>query len=482
MQNKIMLITYPDSFGKNLKELYQAIHTHFARELGAIHILPFYPSSGDRGFAPIDYQQVAPEFGTWEDIDALAKDYEIMADFMINHLSKRSKEFRDFVEKHDASEYAHLFLRFRDFWENGYPTQEEIDLLNKRKPCAPCVDISFRDGTTEKIWCTFDDEQMDLDLRQDAAWDFVKRTLDNLVKHHIPLIRLDALAFATKKPGTTCFFLEPDFWELIGRVRDMLAGTGVELLPEIHDHYTRQLAIAQHGYYVYDFVLPVMVLHTLYTHSGTRLRHWLNICPRKQYTTLDTHDGLGTVDVVDLLSKEELEAVIRQTEKYGANFKWDYSKDSQGAKVVYQINCSYYSALGEDDQAYLLARAIQFFTPGIPQVYYMGLLAGPNDYELMERTHYDRNISRHNYTLEEIDENVKKPVVQKLCAMMRFYNAHPAFSGEMTLPEQREDELCILWQKDDDLVRLDADLNTNAFTISYQEKGEWKELSLEDAR
>ena len=99
----------------------------------------------------------------------------------------------------------------------------------------------------------------------------------------------------------------------------------------------------------------------------------------------------------------------------------------------------------------------------------------------MERTHYDRNISRHNYTLEEIDENVKKPVVQKLCAMMRFYNAHPAFSGEMTLPEQREDALCILWQKDDDLVRLDADLNTNAFTISYQEQGEWKVLSLEDA-
>ena len=83
MQNKIMLITYPDSFGRNLKELYQVIHTHFEKELGAIHILPFYPSSGDRGFAPIDYQKVSPEFGDWDDIDALARDYEIMADFMI---------------------------------------------------------------------------------------------------------------------------------------------------------------------------------------------------------------------------------------------------------------------------------------------------------------------------------------------------------------------------------------------------------------
>ena len=478
MKNNIMLITYPDSFGRNLKELYDVIHRHFEKEIGAIHILPFYPSSGDRGFAPINYQQVAEEFGDWSDIERLAADYEIMADFMINHLSRRSPEFLDFIEKHDESPYAHLFMRFKDFWENGYPTEEEIALLNKRKPCAPCEDITFRDGTTEKIWCTFDDEQMDLDLRQDAAWDFVKRTLDNLVRHGIPLIRLDALAFATKRPGTTCFFLEPDFWQLIDRVRDLLDGTGVELLPEIHDHYTRQLSIAEHGYYVYDFVLPVMVLQTLYTHSNKRLLHWLNICPRKLYTTLDTHDGLGTVDVVDLLSKEELEAVIRKTEEYGANFKWDYSKDSQGAKVVYQINCSYFSAVGEDDQAYLLSRAIQFFTPGIPQVYYMGLLAGPNDYELMERTHYDRNISRHNYTVEEINEQVKKPVVQKLCKMMRFYNSCPAFSGEMTLPEQQENELVIRWDKDDSSAVLQANLVSNAFTITYRENGEEHVLDL----
>ncbi len=478
MKNNIMLITYPDSFGKNLKELYHVIHTYFEKEIGAIHILPFYPSSGDRGFAPIDYRKVSPEFGTWEDIHALAKDYEIMADFMINHLSKQSEEFRDFVEKHDESQYAHLFMRFKDFWENGYPTQEEIDLLNKRKPWAPCVDIDFADGTTEKIWCTFDEEQMDLDLRSEAAWTFVEKTLREITGHGIPLIRLDALAFATKRPGTTCFFLEPDFWQLIDRVRDMLEGTGVELLPEIHDHYTRQLAIADHDYYVYDFVLPVMVLHTLYTGSSARLRHWLDICPRKQYTTLDTHDGLGTVDVVDLLSPEELQAVIDQTERYGANFKWDHSHNGQGGKVVYQINISYYSAVGENDQAYLLSRAIQFFSPGIPQVYYMGLLAGPNDYELMERTQYDRNISRHDYTVEEVDEAYKKPVVQKLCKMMRFYNSCPAFSGEMTVPEQEDSKLTIRWDKDGDYVQLDADLKTYDFTISYSENGETKLLEL----
>lgn len=96
MKNKIMLITYSDSFGKNLKELKQMVDTYFKREINGIHILPFFPSSGDRGFAPINYREVDPQFGTWEDIQALAEDYELMFDFMINHLSRRSPEFLDF--------------------------------------------------------------------------------------------------------------------------------------------------------------------------------------------------------------------------------------------------------------------------------------------------------------------------------------------------------------------------------------------------
>lgn len=154
MKNKIMLITYADSFGKNLKELKEMVDAHFKREIGSIHILPFFPSSGDRGFAPMDYTKVEEKFGDWEDIRALAKDYELMFDFMINHLSRRSPEFLDFIEKHDDSAYADMFLRFQNFWPGGEPTGEQVDLLNKRKPYAPCEVITFADGTTEKIWCT----------------------------------------------------------------------------------------------------------------------------------------------------------------------------------------------------------------------------------------------------------------------------------------------------------------------------------------
>ena len=469
MKNKVMLITYADSFGKNLKELKGVLDRYFKREVNAVHVLPFYPSSGDRGFAPINYRKVAEEFGDWEDIHALAGEYELMFDFMINHLSRRSPEFRDFLEKHDASEYADMFLRFKKFWPGGEPTQKQVDMLNKRKPFAPCEEIAFADGTTEKIWCTFDDEQMDLNLESEVTWKYIENTLRFLMEQEAAMIRLDAFAFATKKVDTSCFFLEPEIWEMMGRVQKILDEKKIPMLPEIHDHYTVQLKIADHGYTVYDFVLPVMVLHTLYTGSGKRLKHWLEICPRKQQTTLDTHDGLGTVDVVDLLSEDELNAVIDRTEKYGANFKWDYSGSSTGKKVVYQINCSYYSAVGEDDDSYLLARAIQFFTPGVPQVYYMGLLAGENDYELMERTHYDRNISRHNYTVEEIDRLVKKPVVQKLCHLMQFRNEYPVFDGDMKVYDTEDSILKVEWKDGALCACLNADLKQKTFEITYTE-------------
>lgn len=480
MKNKIMLITYADSFGKNLKELKTVVDTWFKREISSIHILPFYPSSGDRGFAPMDYTKVDENFGNWEDVQALAKDYELMFDFMINHLSRRSPEFLDFIEKHDKSQYANMFLRFKNFWPDGEPTQEQVDLLNKRKPCAPCEEIAFKDGTTEKIWCTFDDEQMDLDLSQEITWEYVEKTLRFLMDHGLSQLRLDAFAFATKKIDTTCFFLEPEIWEMMERIQKILDEKKIPMLPEIHDHYSVQMKIADHGYAIYDFVLPVMVLHTLYTGSGVRMKHWLNICPKNQQTTLDTHDGLGTVDVADLLSEEELQGVIDQTEKYGANFKWDYSAGSTGKKIVYQINCSYYSAVGERDDSYLLSRALQFFTPGIPQVYYMGLLAGENDYELMERTNYDRNISRHDYTIEEIKEHVKKPVVKQLCRLMQFRNAYPVFDGEMTVHDTEDDIIKISWQEKALRATLTAKLKEHSFVITYLDKeGMEKEFTLD---
>ncbi len=465
MKNKIMLITYADSFGKNLKELKEMLDTHFDREIGSVHILPFFPSSGDRGFAPLTYEEVDPAFGTWEDVAAIAEKRELMFDFMVNHLSRQSREFKDFVQNHDASPYKDMFIRFKDFWPGGAPTKEQVDQLNKRKNHAPCERIAFADGTFEDIWCTFSEEQMDLNLESGLTWEFIERSLRFLMDHGASMVRLDAFAFATKKLGTSCFFVEPEMWDCMERVAGVLGERDIPMLPEIHDHYKIQLKIAEHGYPIYDFALPVLVLHTLCSGNCKRLKHWFSICPKDMYTTLDTHDGIGTVDVEDLLTEEELQNVICQTEKYGANFKMDFSAKAKDKPVVYQINCTYYSALGEDDQAYLLSRAIQFFAPGIPQVYYMGLLAGENDYELMRRTDFPRNISRHNYDAGEIEEAVKKPVVQKLCKLMRLRNEFPAFDGEVAVSDLPDHLLEITRESNGVKAVLWADLATKEFKI-----------------
>ena len=217
MKNKIMLITYADSFGRNLKELKEMLDRYFKREIGAVHILPFFPSSGDRGFSPMTYEEVDPQFGTWEDIEAIAKDYELMYDFMINHLSRRSPQFLDFIENHEDSPYKDMFLRFKEFWPGGAPTEEDVAMLNKRKNHAPCERIRFADGTEEDIWCTFSEEQMDLNLERDVTWEFVERSLRHLMDHGASMMRLDAFAFATKKYKTSCFFIEPEMWEMMER-------------------------------------------------------------------------------------------------------------------------------------------------------------------------------------------------------------------------------------------------------------------------
>jgi sucrose phosphorylase len=481
IRNEIMLITYADSLGRNLPELREILRRDFQGIIGGVHILPFFPSSADRGFAPLAYDTVDEDFGTWRDIAELSKDCYLMFDFMVNHISRSSKYYQDFLKRGDNSAYADLFIRYRDFWPGGEPGPGDIERIYKRKPRAPYVEAKFADGTREKIWCTFAEEQIDLNLSTETTRQFVAENLRGLSRKGAAIIRLDAFAYAVKKPGTSCFFVEPEVWELLDFTRSVLSPYGVAILPEIHEHYSMQLKLAEKGYWVYDFALPMLLLYSLYSGSNQRLIHWLQICPRKQFTTLDTHDGIGVVDVAGLLSEEE----IVQTQEYlfsrGANVKKIYNTVAYNNLDVYQINCTYYSALGNNDDAYLLARAIQFFAPGIPQVYYVGLLAGENDIKLLEETKIGRNINRHYYTKEEIAANLKRPVLQKLFALMRFRNSYPAFDGIFQLLDTGDEHsLEISWRKEKYETLLTADLQTHEYRITYfdSESGKYRELDI----
>lgn len=466
LENKIMLITYADSMGKNINELHSILKKYYSKEIGGVHILPFFPSSADRGFAPICYDKVDDTFGTFEDIEKLGEDYYLMFDFMVNHISAQSKYFQDYLKNKEKSEYKDFFINYKDFWENGEPTQEQVDMIYKRKPRAPYIEAEFADGSCEKVWCTFCEQQIDLDVSKKKTRAFIKETLENMCRHGAAVIRLDAFAYAIKKADTSCFFIEPEIWDLLYDIENIVKQNGGEILPEIHEHYTIPMKIADKGFWIYDFALPVLVLHALYNHTGKYLKNWLEKCPMKQFTTLDTHDGIGIVDVKDLLPDEEIEKVKEQMYCQGANVKKIYSSEAYNNLDVYQVNTTYYSALGNNDDAYLLARAIQFFAPGIPQVYYVGLLAGTNDIALMERTKNGRDINRHYYTMDDVKNEQERDVVKKLKELMQLRNTHPAFNldGEIFI-EANDENLVIVRSYGDDKITLQANLSDYSFKI-----------------
>jgi sucrose phosphorylase len=218
------------------------------------------------------------------------------------------------------------------------------------------------------------------------------------------MVRLDAVGYAIKKPGSSCFMI-PETFDFIEYLTRQAAALDIEVLVEIHSHFRRQIEIAQRVDRVYDFALPPLILHAIFNHSAHYLKQWLEISPRNAITVLDTHDGIGVIDIgadnngsdgrPGIVPTEELDALV---EKIHTNSNGQ-SRLATGAAAsnlgLYQVNCTFYDALGRNDNDYLLARTIQFFAPGVPQVYYVGLLAGENDMSLLAKTGIGRDINRH---------------------------------------------------------------------------------------
>lgn len=429
MKNGIHLITYADSLGRNIKELHAFLNERLSKAVKGVHILPFYPSSADRGFAPITYNIVEQSFGTWEQVEALGLDFELTVDFMVNHVSALSPWFRDWREKGDESKWADLFIPVDRLYPAGVPA-EDREKIYTRKPRDPWIPVTFEDGTIRDVWCTFSEEQIDIDVYSETGRHWLENELGVLCRRKgVTTVRLDAAGYATKKPGTRFFFEEPELPELLERCRSIAALHDVELLPEVHEHYRYQERLASWGLKVYDFALPMLLLRAIYAADAYPLAAWFEKCPRDCITTLDTHDGIGIVDVADLLTPEEIDQTVEALYEQGSNANRRYSSASFGNLDLYQINCTYYSALNENDNAYLAARAVQFFAPGIPQVYYVGLFAGRNDIALVEHTRQGRDINRHAYTLEECESELQRPVVKRLLALMEFRNTYPAFGN-----------------------------------------------------
>lgn len=467
--NQIMLITYPDSLGGHLGALRTTLSTWFEGAAGSLHILPFFPSSGDRGFSPITYDRVEPAFGSFHDIEALSQQYFLMCDFMVNHISSQSAEFLDYVHKGKASAYAEMFIDYDAFFQ-GSPQPEELSKLYRRSDKPLHVSVQLADGMVRNLWCSFSNNQIDIDTNQAVTRAYLAENLRCLHKHGLSMVRLDAYGYITKVRGTSCFFVEPQVWGLIEDLNRTLDSMGMTLLPEVHDRYETALKIARRGHFTYDFVLPLLILHSIYSASSKEMKRWFAICPENQFTVLDTHDGIGVYDADGIVSGEQAAEVIRRIEP---NLSYSYKPLDMSRRKhfkSYQLYCTYFSALNEDDEAYLMARAIQFFAPGIPQVYYVGMLAGSNDLSFVAGEDH-RFINRHNYTIDELAKEAHRPAVQRLLAMMRLRNTHPGFSGKLQVLDSPDHLVHLLRKHEGDKVELTADLQQRTFELRYSDKG-----------
>ena len=477
MKNKVQLITYADRLGGgDLKTLHRLLNGPLAGLFGGVHILPFYyPINGtDAGFDPIDHTMVDPSLGNWADVKALGKDVDLMADLIVNHVSAQSPQFLDYSEKGEASAYNGLFLTMGSIFPDG-ATEEDLRTIYRPRPGLPFTKVTLKNGQKRLLWTTFTSHQLDINVTHPQGQAYLKTVMQMLSENGIHMVRLDAVGFAIKKPGSSCFVI-PETFAFIEYLANQAAALDIEILVEIHSHFRRQIEIARQVDRVYDFALPPLVLHAIFNHTARYLKQWLEISPRNAITVLDTHDGIGVIDVGSdntdsqsrpgIIPPEELDALV---EKIHTNSNGQ-SRLATGVEAsnldLYQVNCTFYDALGRNDRDYLLARAIQFFAPGVPQVYYVGLLAGENDMTLLAKSGVGRDINRHYYTPEEIDRAIQRPVVQSLFELIRFRNHHPAFNGLFSLSETPDSNITMRWDNGVEWAMLEVDFAFGSYFVS----------------
>lgn len=482
-----MLNAYPDSMGAKLGEAVTLLRTGPLEGLfSSFYILPsLYHHDLDRGFSVVDYG-LNEKLASKSDLEELRKlGIDLKLDFVLNHASAQSPQFTDLLEHGENSQYKDFFIDWNAFWEGagemtdeGYirPHQEYLDIMFFRKPGLPLLMVGFPDGTSRPYWNTFYQEvkdgkyygQMDLNIRSDKVWDFYTNTLKTLRSYGAATVRLDAFAYADKEVGKKNFLNEPGTWDLLEKVREIAGPLEMELLPEIHASYGEGVfrRIADKGYAAYDFFLPGLLIDAIENGRSGYLARWANEIlgsGMKMVNMLGCHDGIPLLDLKGLLPDEDIDALIDLIVSRGGMIKNLHGQEN----IYYQVNATYYSALGEDDDSLLLARAIQLFMPAKPQIWYLDLFAGKNDIEAAskgESSH--KEINRTNLTVEDIRRACEKEVVKRQIELLKLRNTHPAFAEDASVTvDNGPGTLTLKWENGENTAVLRADLKGRKYEI-----------------
>ena len=319
--------------------------------------------------------------------------------------------------------------------------------------------------------------QMDLNIKSPMVWEFYDDTLKTLADYGAKIVRLDAFAYAPKEPGEKNFLNEPGTWDVLQRVRELADKYNLMLLPEIHASYGEKNyeAIAEKGYMTYDFFLPGLIIDAIEGADGKVLKRWADELMEKKIKVvnmLGCHDGIPLLDLKGLIPEERIQTLIDTIVERGG-----FVKNLHGQKnMYYQVNATYYSALGEDDKKMLLARALQLFMPGKPQVWYLDLFAGKNDHEAVKRAGAGghKEINRTNLTTDQMEELLTRDVVKKQLEMLKFRSEFAAFDFDAELEVKVDgSKMSYIWTKDGYKAQLEANLETCDFEIiAWDENGE----------
>ena len=463
------ILVYAERVGGSLKHI-QALLDGPLKDFSGVHVLPFFhPYDGDdAGFDPIDHTIVDPRLGSWDDFKALSSSRELTADLIVNHASNLSPEFLDWQEKGEASEFSGMFLTFDTVFPNG-ANEAGITSFYRPRPGFPFTAYEVA-GERRLVWTTFMPSQVDIDIKHEAGTAYLKRVLAALKSGGVNVVRLDAVGYAVKTPGTDSF-MTPETLEFVKEITGLIHAEGMRVLVEVHAHYKQQLAISPLVDLIYDFQTAPLLLHSIFTGTVDKLAKWFELRPTNCLNVLDTHDGYGIIDAgpiggaEGLISDAEMANIFQQAEINTGGHSKIASVIPQWFNLPHQINATLPSILG-DDTAHVLARAVQFFLPGEPQVYYVGLFNGKDDHGLFVKTEQGRDVNRHHYTPAEIDEAIASPVTQAILGLARL-RKHAAFEGAFSWKQLTGSAMELQWTGEDSKLKLWFDLSgsTPAFSI-----------------
>ena len=403
------LLAYADRLGGDLPRL-RALLDGPLRDFAGVHILPFFvPFDGaDAGFDPIDHAAVDPRLGTWDDVRAIAAGREVTADLIVNHVSSESAEFVDWLALGEESAHDGMFLTFDTVFPDR-ATEDDITAFYRPRPGLPFTAYRMADGRRRLVWTTFMPSQIDLDVANDRARAYLRRILATLRSGGVTTVRLDAVGYAVKTPGSDSF-MTPETLEFVREIVAMARAEDLRVLVEVHAHYSQQLAIAPLVDHVYDFALAPLLLHSLGTGTSDRLAEWLRIRPQNAITVLDTHDGIGIIDAgpsgdrPGLIDQDEMAAIFaRAAEATHGHSTLGRPSSRRGWTCRTRSTRPSSPPSAPTPGATCSPGPSSCGCPADPQLYYVGLLGGLDDVALFERTGQGRDVNRHAYTPAELD-------------------------------------------------------------------------------